>query len=186
VTRWDGLFADLEAQAVALEAAERAGEVEERIRIESGALRVVDRLRSSIGGVIRVRCQAGTSVDGTVRRSGSDWLLLDEGAGREALVSLRAVVELSGLGRSAAVPGSESVVEARLTFRIALRGLVRDRSTVQVRLTDGRTVIGTLDRVGADFVELAEHAAGESRRAAEVRDVLLLPVQAIVLVRRQL
>jgi hypothetical protein len=57
---------------------------------------------------------------------------------------------------------------------------------VQVRLTDGRTVIGTLDRVGADFVELAEHAAGEPRRAAEVRDVLLLPVQAIVLVRRQL
>ncbi|HVD89397.1 MAG TPA: hypothetical protein VNB91_10935 [Jatrophihabitantaceae bacterium] len=77
-------------------------------------------------------------------------------------------------------------MESRLTFRIALRGLVRDRSTVQVRLTDGRTVIGTLDRVGADFVELAEHAAGESRRAAEVRDVLLLPVQAIVLVRRQL
>jgi hypothetical protein len=186
VTRWDGLFADLEAQAVAIEAAERAGEVEERIRIESGALRLVDRLRTAVGGRIRVRCQAGTSVDGTVRRSGSDWLLLDEGTGREALVSLRTVVELAGLGRSAAVPGSETVVESRLTFRIALRGLVRDRSTVQVRLTDGRTVTGTLDRVGADFVELAEHPAGELRRAAEVRDLLLLPIQAIVLVRRQL
>jgi hypothetical protein len=84
------------------------------------------------------------------------------------------------------VPGSETVVESRLTFRIALRGLVRDRSTVQVRLTDGRTVAGTLDRVGADFVELGEHPAGELRRAAEVRDLLVLPIQAIVLVRRQL
>ena len=186
MTRWDGLFADLEAQAVAIEAAERAGEVEERIRIESGAVRLVDRLRSAVGGRIRVRCQAGTSVDGTVSRSGSDWLLLDEGTGREALVSLRTVAELAGLGRSAAVPGSETVVESRLTFRIALRGLVRDRSTVQVRLTDGRTVAGTLDRVGADFVELGEHPAGELRRAAEVRDLLVLPIQAIVLVRRQL
>jgi hypothetical protein len=186
VTRWDGLFADLEAQAVALESAERAGEVEERIRIESGALRLVDRLRSAVGSLIRVSCQAGTAVDGTVRRAGSDWLLLDEDGGREALLALRTVVELSGLGRSATVPGSESVVESRLTFRIALRGLVRDRSTVQVRLTDGRTVVGTLDRVGADFVELAEHPAGELRRTAEVRHVLLLPIQAIVLIRRQL
>ena len=186
MTRWDGLFADLEAQAVALESAERAGEVEERIRIESGALRLVDRLRSAVGSLIRVRCQAGTAVDGTLRRSGSDWLLLDEGGGREALVSLRTVVELCGLGRSAAVPGSESVVESRLTFRIAMRGLVRDRSAVQVGLTDGRTVVGTLDRVGADFVEVAQHPAGELRRAAEVRDVLLLPIQAIVLIRRQL
>jgi len=63
---------------------------------------------------------------------------------------------------------------------------MRDRSTVQVRLTDGRTVAGTLDRVGADFVELGEHPAGELRRAAEVRDLLVLPIQAIVLVRRQL
>ena len=186
MTRWNELFADLEAQAVALESAERSGEVEERIRIESGALRLVDRLRSAIGSPIRVSCQAGSAVHGTVCRSGSDWLLLDEGGGREALVPLRAVVELCGLGRSAAVPGSESVVESRLTFRIALRGLVRDRSTVQVRVTDGRTMVGTLDRVGADFVELAEHPAGELRRAAEVCDVLLLPIQAIVLVRRQL
>ncbi len=185
MSRWDGLFADLEAQAVALEAAERAGQVEERVRIESGTLRLVDRLRSAVGRTIRIRCQAGISVDGTVRRSGSDWLLLDEGGGREALVPLRTVIELSGLSWTAAVPGSESVVESRLTLRSALRGLVRDRSAVQVRLVDARTLTGTLDRVGADFVELAEHAAGEPRRRADVRDVLVLPLAAIVLVRRQ-
>jgi hypothetical protein len=185
VTRWDGLFADLEAQAEALEAAERAAEVEERVRIEAGALRLVDRLRSAVGTVIRVSCLPATSVRGIVRRSGSDWLLLDEGSGREALVSLGTVVAMSGLGRSSAPPGSESVVESRLTLRIALRGLVRDRSAVHVQLTDGRTLTGTLDRVSADFVELAEHAVAEPRRRAEVREVLVLPLAAIVLVRRQ-
>ena len=83
------------------------------------------------------------------------------------------------------MPGSESVVESRLTLRSALRGLVRDRSAVQVRLVDARMITGTLDRVGADFVELAEHAAAEPRRRADVRDVLVLPLAAIVLIRRQ-
>jgi len=44
-------------------------------------------------------------------------------------------------------------------------------------------VIGTIDRVGADFIEVAVHAAWEPRRAAAVRSVALVPLDAIVLVR---
>jgi hypothetical protein len=47
--RWDALFADLEAQAEALERAERAAEVDERARIEVGALGLLERLRPAIG-----------------------------------------------------------------------------------------------------------------------------------------
>jgi hypothetical protein len=184
VTRWDSLFADLEAQADAWQTAERALEVEERARVEAGGLRLVDRLRPAVGTPIRLRCLTGAVVAGVLRRAGSDWVLLDDAAGRETVVAVGAVLEISGLGRAAAVPGSEGVVDARLTLRHALRGLVRDRAGVALVLADGRVVDGTLDRVGSDFVELAEHAAGEPRRRDEVREVVVVPLTAIVLVRR--
>jgi hypothetical protein len=44
-------------------------------------------------------------------------------------------------------------------------------------------IIGTIDRVGADFIEVAVHAAWEPRRASAVRLVALVPLTAIVLVR---
>jgi hypothetical protein len=48
---------------------------------------------------------------------------------------------------------------------------------------DGTTVDGTFDRVGADFVELAEHARGEPRRAAAVSRVRTVPLAAVAVVR---
>ena len=39
------------------------------------------------------------------------------------------------------------------------------------------TVDATIDRVGADFVEVATHAAGEVRRRDEVREVELIPLR---------
>ena len=54
-----------------------------------------------------------------------------------------------------------------------------------VHLIDGTTADGTIDRIGADFVEIAAHAAGELRRRSEVRDVLVAPLSAVAAVRRQ-
>jgi hypothetical protein len=110
--------------------------------------------------------------------------LLDEGSGREALVPLAAVLGVSGLSRLSAVPNSASPVESRLTLRPVLRGLARDRSAGQVARVDGSTLNATIDRVGADFVELALHAPGETRRRSEVRDVVVMPLRAIAAVRR--
>jgi hypothetical protein len=182
--RWDDLFADLEAQADALAVAERAGEVDERTRIELGGLALSDRLRAAVGTALHVQLAGGVSLSGTLDRVGVDWLLLDEGVGREAFLALAAVLSVGGLGRSAAVPGSEGAVHARLTLRSALRGIARDRSPVRLHLTDGSAFDTTLDRVGADFVDVALHAPGEVRRRSEVRGARTVPVAAIAAVRR--
>jgi hypothetical protein len=127
----------------------------------------------------------GLILAGRVRRAGPDWLLLEEEGGREALVSLPAVSTVAGLPRYAA-PDTGSVVDSRLSLRSALRGIARDRSAVRLDLVDPGAgfLHGTIDRVGADFLDLAEHAAGEPRRRAEVRGSLVVPLRAMAAVRR--
>jgi hypothetical protein len=44
-------------------------------------------------------------------------------------------------------------------------------------------VSGTLDRVGADVVEVSEHGPGEARRRGEVGSVRTVPFSALALVR---
>jgi len=95
--------------------------------------------------------------------------------------AVAAVGSVAGLGSATGV--SEGVVRGRLDLRRALRGLARDRSAVQVLLDDGSVHVGTLDAVGADFVELAEHAADEPRRATAVRGVRVVSLAAVAAVR---
>lgn len=185
MTRWDGLFADLAAQAEALEAAERAAEVEERVRIELAATGLRDRLRTAVGQRLRLRCAGGLRLTGAVVRLGAGWLLVDEGGGRECLVLEAALVGVTGLGRVAAPPDSATVVESRLGITHALRGIARDRSGVRVHLVDGTALAGTVDRAGQDFADVALHPPAEPRRAGVVRDVVAVPFVAIAAVRRE-
>lgn len=182
--RWDELFADLDAQADALDVAERAAEIGERTRIEMAAIGTLDRLRGAAGTQLRIQVVGGLAIAGLLRRCGADWLLVDEGAGREALIALAGVRSVTGLGRLSAVPGSGGPVLARLTLRSALRGIARDRSGVRLHLVDGQVLDATIDRVGADFVEVARHAVGEARRRSEVHEVVLVPFAVLVAVRR--
>jgi hypothetical protein len=182
--RWDQLFADLEAQADAVALAERGAEADERARIELARVELVDRLAPAVGTVVRVRCPSGVLVGGTLTRVGAGWLLIDEPAQRQALVAVPAVVSVSGLGRLTAPAHSLGVVASRLGFAYALRAIARDRSGVRIDLVDGAALDGTVDRVGADFIELAIHAAGEARRRAEVREVLIVALGAVAVVRR--
>ncbi len=182
--RWDGLFADLEAQAAALERAERSGQVDERTRAERAGVGLADRLRPSCGSSLRLSCLGGHSVSGVLQRVGPDWLLL-AGSGTEWVVGTAAVVAITGLGRLAASAGSAGVVEARLGLGHLLRGIARDRSPVRLYLADGSTSAATLDRIGRDYLEAALHPVDEARRRAEVRQVQVVPFGAIVALRRE-
>lgn len=181
--RWDDLFRDLEAQLAAGEAAELDAEVADRTRREAAQLELVDRARAAVGHPVSVRALGAGPVDGVLADVGSQWLLVAETGGREALVPLTAVVSLGGLRAWSGAPGSAGRVFARLGLGHALRGIARDRVPVQVWLVDGSVVAGTLDRVGADFVEVSEHGAGEVRRRGAVTGVRTVPFGALALVR---
>jgi len=182
--RWDELFNDLEAQFAEAETADLAAEVTDRSRREVSLLRLVDRLRPVIGRPLALRLVGAGVVEGELGAIGPDWLLLAEVGGREALVAAHAVLWIGGLAAQTSVPHGEGQVAARLDLAYALRGIVRDRSAVALTLIDGSTAAGTLDCVGTDFVEVAEHAPGEPRRHDAVRAVRAYPLTSLVVVRR--
>lgn len=181
--RWSRLFADLESQVDALFADEVAAEIAERTRIETARLPLLDRLRAAQNHPIEVQVLGGGAVRGRVTRLGADWLLLTEPQGGEAVVPTAAIQYVLGLSR-AATPAPEDQLSHRLGLRQALRGLARDRSPIRLGLIDGSVVTGTVDRVGADFLDLAEHAVGEPRRPAAVTRELTVRLRGIAVVRR--
>lgn len=181
--RWQRLFADLEAQAEAADAAELAAEVADRTRREAALLGLADRLRAAVGAEVVVTLPGAQVVRGRLVDCGAQWLLVEEAAGRQALVASSAVLGVTGAGGVAAPPGSEGEVARRLDLRWCLRGLARDRAGVLLVLVDGSSVSGTIDRVGSDHLDLAEHPAGEARRRDAVRQVRLVPLSAVALVR---
>lgn len=180
--RWDALFADLEAEFDAVDSVEAEQELRDRVRRETALLRLVDRLAPARGHEIAVHVSGGV-VRGRLTDAGGDWLLLAESPARDALIPLAAVASVAGLGRWSATPGSEGRVGARLNLAYALRGIARDRSAVSVLLIDGSTCAGTIDRVGSDFVEIAEHPAAEPRRSSAVSAVRTVPHAAMLVVR---
>ncbi len=181
--RWDDLFRDLEGQLEAAEGAELAAEVADRTRHEVAQLRLLDRLAPGVGHPVRLQVLGAGQVSGQLEQVGAEWLLVAEAAGRQALVPVAAVLSAGSLGVLSRSPGQESRVVARLGFGSAVRAIARDRLQVVVVLLDGSALTGTVDRVGADFLEMAEHAPGEPRRRGEVSGMRAVAFAAVAAVR---
>jgi hypothetical protein len=181
--RWQQLFADLSAQFDEEEAAAERGESASRARAEIGALRLADRLGGALGQPVVLDCRGAGRVAGVLTDAGLDWLLLEDDGGREHLVATAVVMSVSGLGRRTASPTEGAAARVRPDLRRALKGLARDRAVVQLVLDDGGVLTGTVDRVGADYLELAEHPADEPRRVEAVRGVRAVVLTALALVR---
>ncbi len=177
--RWDALFDDLEAQLDREQAAEHWAEVAERSRAEFGRIALADRLRAHVGQQLTLRLRNGDQVSGAVDDVAAEWLALTQRAA-QVLVPIEAVSSVGGLSR--AVSPEPGVVLRRLGLRHALRALARDRAPVRLTLAGG-AVTGTIDRVGADHIDVAEHPVGEARRPGAVRQVVTIRLAALLAVR---
>jgi hypothetical protein len=181
--RWQQLFADLQAQFEQEEASAERAESASRVRMEVGRIGLADRLRGAVGAPVTLTVRGAGQVGGVLVEVGADWLLLADDLGREVLVAAAAVTAVGGLGRQTAAPEEAGPVRAALDLRRALRGLARDRAAVQVVLDDGAVLSGTVDRVGADYAELAEHAVDAPRRVEAVQGVRAVVIAAVAVVR---
>jgi len=176
--RWDELFDDLEAQFAAQNAAELAGEVADRTRRERALVELADRLVARLGHPLVVHLTGGSTHRGVLTDVAQQWLVLQG----PVLVPVGAITGVTGLSTGAVTTGREGV-RRRISLGSALRAVARDRSPVQVGLVDGALPAGTLDAVGADHVDLAEHHPDEPRRAGVVRSVRTIPFAAVAWVR---
>ena len=178
--RWEGLFDDLEGQLAAEQRRERDDEVAERTRRERALVTLGSRLAAGIGARVGMGLVGGHRLDGVLGDLGEDWVLVRVGADtHEVLVPLAGVLTLRSLG----VPSASERTARRFGLGYALRALSRDRATVGVSLAGaGPRLLGTIDAVGADHLDLAEHLEGVPRRRENVRAVTTVPFAAVVAV----
>ncbi len=179
--RWDELFADLSGQFDALDDADLTAELADGLRHEFGRVTMLERLSGAVGGPIRILLPGGRLVTGQLRQLGPDWLLIRESPSSELLIALAAVVAIEGLSRRTG--GQLGDVDRRFDLRKAVRTVARDRSAVTVSAATDVELTGTIDRVGADFLELAAHPTGDFRRRGVVRSVQLVPLSAVQMIR---
>ncbi len=189
--RWDRFFEDLEDQLDSEWEAERAALDTEAERLRLSRIPLRERLVAvaATGGQITLDIAGSGALAGTVTRVGADWLAVLSSARRPtvALVPLPAV-QAVGLAADAvlssvreAAPGTAST--QRMGFGFVLRDVVRRRIPSTVQLVDGRILAGTIDRAGADHLDVALHEPGLPRRADSITGFRLVPFAAVAAVR---
>jgi hypothetical protein len=178
--RWERLFDDLEAQLASDDAHDLESEIADRTRRERALIDLHARLLANVG-MRTTWWVGGEALVAQVVDVGPDWVLVEPTPARPVLLRLGAVRSVAGLRRGAQTP---SVVARRFTLALALGAISRDRASVEIRDVDGRQLVGTIDVVGADHLEIAEHASDEPRRSANVTSVALVPYASLAWVRR--
>ncbi|WP_371030667.1 hypothetical protein [Pseudoclavibacter sp. JSM 162008] len=192
--RWDDLFDGLAGElqgALDDEAARRAVD-EERLRV--GRLTVRERLvalAETSSAPISLQLSDGSLVAVRPKAFGSDWLsaelLAESGRARVCIVPTAGIASLvlteeqlvvSLREPAASGPGDLS---GRLGLAFALRDLGRRRRQCEFVVTTG-TIVGTIDRVARDHVDVAVHERGVARRSRDVVAYRIIPLDDLRLV----
>ena len=194
---WDRLFEDLEGQLASEWEAERAAldAESERLRISRLELRSRLRMLCAVEAPVTLELTDGQRLPLRLQALGADWLAAESASGARSpaarqmsVIPLHAIdgmtmdhgMLLASLDPQAA---SESALRERMTFGFVLRDLARRRVPVRIALRHGGEVHGTVDRAGADHLDLAVHDAGEVRRAEAVHGFRIVPFSALLWLR---
>ena len=177
--RFDALLAGIVAEAEAADAAALDADIAEVERAARAEARLLDRLRAQ--REVSLEIVDGGLVRGLVAAVGRDVVVLAADDGDWAVPAW---------GITAIINPIEGVEPARsLSERLGLasiaRSWARQRSLVRVMRVDGAPLDGTIDAVGADHLELAEHDPGEPRHPGAVRRQVMIPLGAISAIRRR-
>ena len=193
--RWERLFDDLEAQLGADASRELAAEVADRTRRERAQVGLFERLTAVLDGpIVELRVAGVGPVQGVVSGTGPEWVLLDQRSATAAgLPAARAGPtgrcwsprRPSGRWSGWPAPARAGPWRGASVSGAALRAVSRDRAVVDVVDIDGIVVTGTIDAVGQDLVEIAEHPGDVPRRAENVLRVVAVPFLALAAVRRR-
>ncbi|MFC7402036.1 hypothetical protein [Citricoccus sp. GCM10030269] len=179
--RWDGLFADLEAQLAQSQWQVTEAEAAEMTRGEWAGISLEDRLRGARGARVAVHLEGGERLDMTLSTVGSNWFGGTDGNG-SLVVNSASVMTVEG--QLASTQPEHSVGRRNLGVGSLYRSLSRARAGVVVWGRDGRVLgEGTIDRVGADHFDVAVHPRDEQRRHRNIRGVKTVPFNAVRLVR---
>jgi len=198
--RWDNLFDDLEGQLEQELSAEEIDLRAEEERLRLGRLSLRDRILSISESVdrqgehsIRILLHGGEAISARPTTFGRDWFSAElvDGSGRHA----QCIVPIAGiagllLSREQvaasldATPGETSgrSLAARLSLPFVLRDLCRRRTSLELHTPAG-PLVGTIDRVGRDHLDLAVHDRDEPRREAVVVHYRVVPLVELLLVK---
>ncbi|WDG19000.1 hypothetical protein [Microbacterium sp. Clip185] len=190
--RWERFFEDLQGQFDAEWEAERAvlDTEAERLRLSRVTLRerllVLAHADETQRPDLGVDLVAADPLTGVLTAVGADWMGL-ETQRRSVLVPMSAVAAV-GVGEGDLLraarphPSPRVGVSERMGIGFVLRDLARRRVPVTMQVGT-RAVSGTIDRAGADHLDLALHDIDEPRRSASVRGYRLVPFAALSWVR---
>jgi hypothetical protein len=175
------VFEELEAEFEAGLRREADQETAAALRAEIGETVLWEQLARRTGA--QAVAHAGTRrFRGVVVASYPEFLVLHDGDGTEHLIRY-------GPATSVALPAEPTTLQPapagaarRNRLSLALRELARRREPVRLELVDGGRVDGTIEAVGSDYLEIAEHDPGEARRKRAVKARRFLSLTAIAAV----
>lgn len=178
----DPFLRHLEIKAAAGQRFEAQARTAEALRAATSELRLWQQLSRLIG--TRIDVQAGAiHVSGQLAGSYPDYLVVDCDSGWTHLVRLGAGVTVATApGAAPTGPTSGGVLARRYRLQVAALELERRREPVRVVLSGGALTTGTIDQVGRDYLQLAQHALGEPRRAHAVTARRYLPLSAVTMI----
>ncbi|MFN3707899.1 hypothetical protein [Microcella sp.] len=192
--RWDHLFDDLAGQLEHELTAEEADLQKEEERLRLGRLGVRERIvalkrtRDAALREVALVLRNGARLRLSPLTVGRDWMAgdVDGRADAQAVVPFDAIESMAlrddQVAPSLVADEPKPDLSSRLGLPFLLRDLCRRRVAVQID-TVGSTVTGTIDRVGRDHLDLAEHELDTPRRRDAVRGIRLVRLDQVVVLR---